>query len=62
MTLHAELGRSFPSQKRLSVLTEECGHEENSIVNLPPGTYVVAFSLTGFNTLRHDRIEVAISE
>ena len=46
-------------EKTRTAVTNNAG--QYSIVNLPPGTYAVAFSLTGFNTLRRDGIEVAIN-
>jgi hypothetical protein len=31
------------------------------IVNLPPGSYTVTFSLTGFSTVRHEGIDVSVA-
>src|SRR5437773_4553431 len=47
------------------VLTEKVrsgvsdGTGQYRIVNLPPGTYAVTFSLTGFSTVKRDGIELA---
>src|SRR5262249_22624290 len=43
-------------EKVRSVATDGTGHYR--IVNLPPGTYDVSFTLTGFNTVKREAIEV----
>jgi hypothetical protein len=43
-------------EKVRSVSTD--GEGRYSIVNLPPGNYVVTFTLTGFNTLRREGIQI----
>src|SRR5262245_19505529 len=43
-------------EKVRSVATDGTGHYR--IVNLPPGTYEVSFTLTGFNTVKREGIEV----
>ena len=37
------------------------GTGQYRIVNLPPGTYVVTFTLTGFSTVRREGVEVSIN-
>src|SRR6478735_9051603 len=36
------------------------GSGQYQIVNLPPGTYTATFTLTGFNTARHEGVEVSV--
>ena len=37
------------------------GTGQYRIVNLPPGTYVVTFTLTGFSTVRREGVDVSIN-
>jgi len=37
------------------------GSGQYRIINLPPGKYIVTFSLTGFSTVKHDGIDVSPS-
>jgi Carboxypeptidase regulatory-like domain len=43
-------------EKTRSVVTDSAG--QYAVVDLRPGTYVVTFSLTGFSTVKRDRIEL----
>src|SRR6185503_3618505 len=45
-------------EKSRSVVTD--GRGQFSIVNLPPGTYTVSFSLSGFSTIRQQDVTVSI--
>src|SRR5262245_38759206 len=44
-------------EKVRSAVTDGSG--QYRIVNLPPGTYSVTFSLTGFSTVKRDGVEVS---
>src|SRR5437867_11653983 len=43
-------------EKSRSVVTDGTGHYR--IVDLTPGTYTVTFTLSGFTTVRHERVEL----
>src|ERR1043166_8961687 len=36
------------------------GSGQYRVINLPPGTYTVTFSLTGFSTVRQERVDVSL--
>src|SRR5436190_18788050 len=44
-------------EKTRAAVTDDTGRYR--VVGLPPGTYNVTFTLTGFNTVRHEAIELA---
>ena len=46
-------------EKTRTVVTDGSGQYQ--IVNLPPGTYSVVFTLTGFSTFRRDAVEVSVN-
>ena len=46
-------------EKVRTAVTDGAG--QYRIVNLPPGTYVVTFTLTGFSTVRREGVEVSIN-
>src|SRR6266496_2966573 len=37
------------------------GSGQYRIVNLPPGTYVITFTLTGFSTVRREGVDISIN-
>ena len=45
------------TEKVRTAITDGTGHYQ--VVSLPPGTYTVAFSLTGFSTTKRDGIELS---
>ena len=45
-------------EKVRSVVTDGSG--QYRIISLPPGTYTVTFSLTGFSTVRQERVDVSL--
>ena len=46
-------------EKVRTAVTDGAG--QYRIVNLPPGTYVVTFTLTGFSTVRREGVDVSIN-
>ena len=46
-------------EKVRTAVTDGAG--QYRIVNLPPGTYVVTFTLTGFSSVRREGVEVSIN-
>ena len=52
-----EASSSALIEKVRTVVTDGSG--QYRIVNLPPGNYSVTFSLTGFNTVKRDGVEVS---
>jgi hypothetical protein len=46
-------------EKMRTAVTDGSGQYQ--IVNLPPGSYVATFTLTGFSTVRHEGVEVSVA-